>query len=142
METKNPFADRLKRIRESLGQKKNEFADQLGIQPGTYYKIEQGVINPSLELIDTLVRKFNVNLYYFHFGKEPIFGESKQEATISDLVDESKLPTDDVESFFKCFRHSEYLQYMLVAEFKQLMVEKRERIERELNLSMEKKKNP
>ena len=63
------LADRLKKIRLELNLKQKEIAAELKISKATYSEVEGGNYNPNFNLIENIVLKYNVNLYYLLFGE-------------------------------------------------------------------------
>lgn len=61
----------LKAFRTSLNMSQREIAVKLGITQSTYWRIENGVINPSYKFLERLANSFpNVNLNELLFERE------------------------------------------------------------------------
>lgn len=59
------YASKLKEIRKHLNLSQEEVSTQTGISYRAYTSYERGDRKPSLEILEILVKKFNVNLNWF-----------------------------------------------------------------------------
>lgn len=69
------IGDRFRQVREMIKLTQTEMAGKLGITQQTYSRIESGGIQPQLEHIITVIKKFTVNPNYL------LLGEGKLEKT-------------------------------------------------------------
>lgn len=62
--TRETLSERLKEIRKADGKSVREFADLLGVNYGTYYRIESGAhrtSNVKVNVLKPIFEKFNIN---------------------------------------------------------------------------------
>ena len=112
---KEEISDRLKKIRQALNLKQKELAIELNIAPSSYSEIETGKSNPGLDIIVTLARKYNVNLYYLLMGEGEMF--ISPEILSLTRLEEYALNKEHVRDFFRHFQKSESFQYYILSEF-------------------------
>lgn len=87
------FGQRLKAVRERLGQKQKDFAAHIGITPPFLSEIEKGKSKPGFEVLRTIAGTYHINLNYLLFGEgEPFRTPSDDPAqeTRTDTVDDKK----------------------------------------------------
>ena len=66
----NSFYNRLKQIRESLGQTQEEFAKALNVSKPTIARYEAGGRKPDADFLSILLNKYKINLNWLLTGDE------------------------------------------------------------------------
>lgn len=67
------FNYNLKEVRNKLGIAQGEMAYALKIQQSQYSRYENGTSKPSVEVLEKLVKQFNININYLLTGNGPMF---------------------------------------------------------------------
>lgn len=66
------FSENLKKVRQKLGLSQKELATKIGIQQAQYSRYEAGT-SPSTEVLEKLVKEFNINVNYLLTGEGSMF---------------------------------------------------------------------
>jgi transcriptional regulator with XRE-family HTH domain len=56
------LADNIKKLREDKGLMQKEVAAQIGLKPAHYNKIENGLVEPSIETLDKLAALYGISI--------------------------------------------------------------------------------
>lgn len=72
------FQNRLTKLRELFNLSGYSFAKKLGIPQPTYLRYETGEQKPSGKLLESLVLKFNVNIYWLFTGEGEMFTDFRK----------------------------------------------------------------
>lgn len=67
------FNYNLKEVRNKLGIAQGEMAYSLKIQQSQYSRYENGTSKPSVDILEKLVKQFNININYLLTGEGPMF---------------------------------------------------------------------
>lgn len=67
------FNYNLKEVRNSLSISQGQMANDLKIQQSQYSRYENGTSKPSVEVLEKLVKQFNININYLLTGNGPMF---------------------------------------------------------------------
>lgn len=101
------YGERIKKIRQYLDLRQEDFADVIGVKKSAVSMIEKSLRNLSVDHIQRLLEKYNINPQYF-FGlidspEEADMSKEKAEPTYTDLVNEVReikrkvRPIDDID---------------------------------------------
>ena len=66
------FSENLKKVRQKLGLSQKEIAEKIGIQQAQYSRYEVST-SPSTEILEKLVKVFNINVNYLLTGEGSMF---------------------------------------------------------------------
>ncbi len=66
------FPNNLKAARQKLGLSQKEMADKINIQQAQYSRYEIGT-SPSTEILEKLIKQFNININYLLTGEGSMF---------------------------------------------------------------------
>ncbi len=55
-------ADNIKKLREDKGLLQKQVAAEIGLKPAHYNKIEKGIVEPSVEILDKLAKFFGIKI--------------------------------------------------------------------------------
>ena len=133
------LADRLKKIRLELNLKQKEIAAELKISKATYSEVEGGNYNPNFNLIENIVLKYNVNLYYLLFGEGEMFLDAKQSFRArKPLYAVSK---EEIDQFMWYLERSPAVQFMILGFFRTILNKEKDTIQKEINDYESKQKN-
>lgn len=66
------FSENLKKVRQKLGLSQKELSTKIGIQQAQYSRYEVGT-SPSTEVLEKLVKEFNINVNYLLTGEGSMF---------------------------------------------------------------------
>ena len=83
------LAENIKKIREEKGLLQKQVAAEIGLKPAHYNKIEKGLVEPSVEILDSLAKFYGISIdRLVHFE-----GDVPGEVTIEDkkLIEQVKL---------------------------------------------------
>lgn len=67
------FSDNLRECRNKLGLAQGQMAKNLGMLQSQYSKYECDARKPSVEVLEKLVKQFNININYLLTGEGPMF---------------------------------------------------------------------
>lgn len=123
------IGNRIKNIRTSLNLKQKEFSKKLNIAASSLSEIETGRYSPGLDVIITLAKEFDVDLYYLLMGEGEMF-ISPDLLSITRLK-EYAFNTEQVRDFLYYFQRSTTLQYSILSHFSGMMTEKKSTILKE-----------
>lgn len=56
------LADNIKKLREDNGMLQKQVAAEIGLKPAHYNKIEKGIVEPSIEILDKLAKFFSLSI--------------------------------------------------------------------------------
>jgi transcriptional regulator with XRE-family HTH domain len=56
------IADNIKKLREDKGLMQKEVYNEIGLKPGHYNRLEKGLVEPSIEILDKLASIYGVSL--------------------------------------------------------------------------------
>lgn len=73
------YNERLQKIRKKLGLSQDEISTQIGISYRAYTSYERGDRKPSLEFLNEMFKKYNVNMNYLICGDGEMFNENQQQ---------------------------------------------------------------
>jgi transcriptional regulator with XRE-family HTH domain len=83
------LADNVKRLREEKGFLQKQVASEIGLKPAHYNKIENGIVEPSVDILDKLAKFYGLTIdQIVHLE-----GDIPKEITIEDkgLIEQVKL---------------------------------------------------
>lgn len=80
------YAERLKKLRETLRLSVNELAESIGLPARTIGGYERNERTASIELVTQLCKKLNVNANWFVTGEGEMFNAPKYEQVESELA--------------------------------------------------------
>lgn len=66
------FSENLKKVRQKLGLSQKELAEKIGIQQAQYSRYEVST-SPSTDILEKLVKEFNININYLLTGEGSMF---------------------------------------------------------------------
>ncbi len=66
------IADNIKKFREQKGLLQKQVAAEIGLKPAHYNKIEKGIVDPSIEMLDKLANLFGITIDQIVHMKEDI----------------------------------------------------------------------
>ena len=70
MDTIMNIADNIKKLREDKEMMQKEVAAEIGLKPAHYNKIEKGLVDPSVEILDKLAAHYGITIdEIVHFSK-------------------------------------------------------------------------
>ena len=121
MTDKNDVGNRIKLIREKLSLMQKDFAGDLEISAPSLSEIETGRNRPGIELLIKLSKNYNVNLYYVLLGKGEMFVNPVLDYFIQ--AKEYAVNVDDVREFLEIFSKSKEMQYYILSEFHNKMIQ-------------------
>jgi transcriptional regulator with XRE-family HTH domain len=79
--------DNIKKFREERGMLQKQVAAEIGLNPAHYNKIEKGMVEPSIEVLDKLAKLFGVTIdQIVHYE-----GNIPKEVTVTDKTTNEKL---------------------------------------------------
>lgn len=82
---KKPEAIRLKKFRNAVGLKQEDFALPLGLLQGSYSDVERGKTSLTVSIIQRLISKYKLNPYWLFIGEGPMFLEGdNDQADVAD----------------------------------------------------------
>jgi transcriptional regulator with XRE-family HTH domain len=83
------YSIKFRKIRTQLSITQSEFAEKLGIQQANLSAIELGKRNPTLDMIDSLINKFNISPDYIHLDQGQMFREQEtvKEENLEELIE-------------------------------------------------------
>lgn len=124
------FGGRLRLIRKTLKLKQVEFADKLKISGPALSEIENDKYRPGFDFIVNMSGEFNINLYYLLFGEGDMF----LDPTHSFLERAGKFAVNiaDVRKFLTFFERSPFVQYAILAYFRNLLIRDKDVIQHEV----------
>lgn len=130
---------RLKAIRHALDLSQKEFAGHIKISAPSYSEIETGKYKPKFDVIQSIGKAFNVNLYYLLYGEGEMFIDPSHpffKSTSGFLIKDH-----EVRKFFRYFEYSPMVQLMVLAHFRKILNTEKEAIEKEMAESLENNKD-
>ncbi len=83
------LAENIKKLREEKGFLQKQVAAEIGLKPAHYNKIEKGLVEPSVEILDKLAKFYGISIdQLVHLE-----GEVPKEVTVEDkgLIEQVKL---------------------------------------------------
>jgi transcriptional regulator with XRE-family HTH domain len=121
---------RIQQIRKALNLTQEEFGQSLGISKASLSEVESGKYKASIDLLEGMVKKCNVNLHFVITGE----GEMFMPPTASAYARAVKFAVnlEDVRDFLYHFERSSILQYFILSQYKTKMMTDRDLIEREI----------
>ena len=112
---------RIKLIREELKLKGKEFAKRLKISGPTVSEVEKGKIKPGYDLLRKLAKEFDINIYYVLFGEGDMFIDPVE--SYFNRAMQYAVNVDDVREFLHNFAGSPILQYHMMGEYHNKMMD-------------------
>ena len=67
------FNENLRVTRQKVGLSQKELAEKIGIQQTQYSRYENGTSKPSTDILEKLVKEFNINVNYLLTGEGSMF---------------------------------------------------------------------
>jgi transcriptional regulator with XRE-family HTH domain len=121
---------RIKQIRKALNQTQEEFGKPLDTSKASLSEIETGKYKAGIELLEKLVKKYNVNLHFIFIGEGDMFISP----TTSSYARAMKFAVnlEDVCDFLYHFERSSILQYFILNQYKTRMMLEGDLILREI----------
>ncbi|MCK4762774.1 MAG: helix-turn-helix transcriptional regulator [Candidatus Aminicenantes bacterium] len=128
---KNELGSRIKEARKALNLMQKDFAETLAISAPALSDIETGKNWPGLEILEKMVKKYNIDIYYVLFGEgdmfiDPVFFSFRN-------FNEMGVRGEDVRDFLEYFAKSRLVQFAVMQAFRELLFAKKDLIESELN---------
>ena len=133
----------IKTIRKHLGFKQKDFAKSLNISGGFLSEIECGKKNPSMDVLNALVDKFQINVSYLFTGKGNYFIHPEKERA-NDSEGDEYIPPDEMELLDEMSWYIDHIpvaRFAVLEFFKTYLYNKRGMIEKEVERYLKKKKN-
>lgn len=135
---------RIREIRKHLKYKQKVFAKELGVTGGYLSEIEIGRKSPGLELIVSLVNKYNANIMYLFYGEGGFFRKPDEDK----IEDGPVIPGDDwsnTDRLVWLIKHIPLIRYAMLEYYLSYTFDKKRLIESEIekyqeNLKKEKEK--
>jgi transcriptional regulator with XRE-family HTH domain len=132
--------ERLKKIRQHMGIKQQDFAYSLNISGGYLSELEKGKKKPGIEILNKLSNKYFVNIAYLFTGKGTLFLRPEDlQKPEHEIEPESKLKPQAVGDDIKILEEMEWyikhipvVRFALIDFFKNYLYEKRGMIEEEV----------
>ncbi len=83
------LADNIKKIREDKGLLQKQVASEIGLKPAHYNKLEKGIVEPSVDILDKMAKFYGVTIDQI----VNLEGDIPKEVTIADkgLIEQVKL---------------------------------------------------
>jgi transcriptional regulator with XRE-family HTH domain len=130
MELQIEVGKRIQQIRKALNLTQEEFGKSSGTSKASLSEVESGKYKASIELLEGLVKKYNVNLHFVITGE----GEMFMPPTASAYARAVKFAVnlEDVRDFLYYFERSAILQYFILSQYKTRMMTDRDLIEKEI----------
>lgn len=132
---KYKVGERIRSIRETLNLMQKDFAQKLGISPPTLSDLETGKSKPSFDVLVKLSEQFKINLYYVVFGKGDMFENPILEFLINIKEDDMAVKTKDVKKFLEHFGKSRRLQYQIMNQYEEKILDSRRKVQKEIDKS-------
>lgn len=119
------LADNIKKLREDKGMMQKEVAAEIGLKPAHYNKLEKGLVEPSVEVLDKLAAFYGITIDgIVHFSKatpKAITMEDKTSAEqlrlISQLNEKDKgLVMNIIDTMLTKQKFQEFFQQNLAAK--------------------------
>jgi len=142
MNNKELIGSGIKKIRKHLGFKQKDFAKSLNISGGFLSEIECGKKNPGIEILNTLVDKYQINISYLFTGKGSYFIHPEKEST-NETEENKYVPSDEMELLEEMEWYIEHIpvaRFALLEFFKNYLYEKKGMIEEEVEKYLKKQK--
>ncbi len=129
-EQNTEIGGRIKQTRKALNLKQKDFAQELNISVSSLSEIETGKYKAGIELLEKLVKKYNVNLHFVITGEGDMFIPP----TASSYARAVKFAVnlEDVRDFLYHFERSSILQYFILNQYKTRMMAEGDFIKREI----------
>lgn len=121
---------RIKQIRKALNQTQEDFGKSLATSKASLSEIETGKYKAGIELLEKLVKKYNVNLHFLITGEGDMF--IPPTASSYDRAVKFAVNLEDVRDFLYHFERSSILQYFILNQYKTRMLEGGHLIEKEI----------
>ena len=111
---------RIKQIRKALNQTQEDFGKSIGMSKASLSEVETGKYKAGIELLEKLVKKYNVNLHFVITGEGDMFIPP----TASSYARAVKFAVnlEDVRDFLYHFERSSILQYFILNQYKTRMM--------------------
>ncbi len=124
------IARRLKQVREKLGLRQNQLANELGISGGTMSEVEAANAKPNFDLLYNLSKKYGVNINYVLHGQGNMFSSDQLNNDFGIMKEER---TPFIKKFIRYFNSSEIVRFYVLASFKEILIKNKKLIEVEIN---------
>jgi transcriptional regulator with XRE-family HTH domain len=124
------LADRLKKIRLELNLKQKEIAAELKISKATYSEVEGGNYNPNFNLIENIVLKYNVNLYYLLFGEGEMFLDAGQ--SFRARKPKYAVSKEEIDKLMWYLERSPVVQYLIMGHFRTILTREKDTIQKDI----------
>lgn len=140
MEKKELIGPNIRNIRKQLHMKQKELANNLNISSGYLSEIEAGKKSPGLEVVDSLLQKYNVNPAYLLTGMGDYFlnmkeNKNEEQQTFTKKGDIYNAAIDEMLWYFK---NIPFVGFAVLGFFKNFLHEKKDIIDAELKKIKEK----
>ncbi len=129
-DNRNELALRLKKIRLALSLKQKEIAKALNISASTYSEVEGGNYNPNFDLIENIVLKYNVNLYYLLFGEGEMFLDAVQSFRARNP--KYAVNKEEIDRFMWYLERSPMVQFMVLGYFRTILTREKDTIQKDI----------
>lgn len=111
---------RINQIRKALNLTQEDFGKTLGTSKASLSEIENGKYKASIELLEKLVKKHNVNLHFVITGEGDMFISPTAASYVR--AEKFAVNLDDVRDFLYHFERSFILQYFIMGQYKTRMM--------------------
>ena len=130
MKLKIEVGKRIKQIRKALNQTQEDFGKSLNISKASLSEVENGKYKADIELLEKLVKKYNVNLHFVITGEGDMF--IPPTALSYARAAKFAVNLEDVRDFLYHFERSSFLQYFILSQYKIRMMEEGDLIVKEI----------
>lgn len=94
------ISQRMKQLRNQLGMKQHQFADELQVVSSNVSRYEAGTCIPSNSVLELICRKFNVSRRWLETGEGDMFQPLARQEAIQQLADKIfEAPSDTLSAF-------------------------------------------
>jgi transcriptional regulator with XRE-family HTH domain len=121
---------RIKQIRKALNKTQEDFGKSIGMSKASLSEVETGKYKAGIELLEKLVKKYNVNLHFVITGEGDLF--IPPTASSYDRAVKFAVNLEDVRDFLYHFERSSILQYFILNQYKTRMMAEGDFIKREI----------
>lgn len=87
--------DRLLTLRKELGLSQSEFGERIGLQKPSISRMENGLIEPTVQTLKFICREFGVNYLWLTQGEGEMFRDDR--TIIHDLIDSLMVDASEAE---------------------------------------------
>lgn len=126
----DPCGARFKKIRDSLNLTQEQMKEKLFIGGGSLSEIENDKYKPNYYLLHSLVRVFNVNLYYLMFGEGEMF--SKEPEFRFKYREDSVISKEPIKQLLYYLENSNTVQLKIMQSFLRIYEDEKQMISVEM----------